>query len=67
MYPMTQGENQMEMETEGAVPAYETPKVVDYGSLRELTAGQATGAHLDATFATGTDSSLLTFSTTIAR
>jgi hypothetical protein len=54
----------VEIDTQGWQPAYEKPTIADYGSLRELTAAQTTGGHLDATFPSGTDNSLLTFSTT---
>ena len=46
-----------------ATPVYEPPTVVDYGTLRELTAGQKTGANLDANFPVGTPHDKLTFST----
>jgi hypothetical protein len=41
---------------------YEKPKVVDYGDLVELTAGQSTGTALDASFPAGTPFADLTFS-----
>lgn len=30
--------------------AYETPRIIDYGTLTEFTAGMHTGHHLDAAF-----------------
>jgi hypothetical protein len=45
-----------------AAPEYEPPTVVDYGTLRELTAGQKTGSNLDAAFPVGTPHEKLTFS-----
>jgi hypothetical protein len=48
--------------TESAPGAYEPPRVVDYGSLVELTAGQIDGNYLDADFPEGTPKSDLTFS-----
>jgi hypothetical protein len=42
---------------------YQSPTVVDYGELTELTAGATTGTSLDATFPSGTPFSDLTFST----
>jgi len=33
---------------------YESPEIVDYGNLVELTAGQAGGHELDSAFHTGT-------------
>jgi hypothetical protein len=41
---------------------YESPEVVDYGDLVELTAAGADGDCLDADFAAGTKSGSLTFS-----
>lgn len=41
---------------------YETPLVVDYGSLAELTAGNADGNFLDRSFPVGTPKRDLTFS-----
>lgn len=41
---------------------YESPEVVDYGDLVELTAGQSTGDYLDAAFPVGTFKGDLTFS-----
>jgi hypothetical protein len=43
-------------------PSFEVPKVVDYGDLKEITAGQSAGSRLDATFPVGTPVSGLTFS-----
>jgi hypothetical protein len=43
-------------------PTFEPPKVVDYGDLAEITAGQTAGSRLDATFPVGTPTSGLTFS-----
>ncbi|MCP9485216.1 MAG: lasso RiPP family leader peptide-containing protein [Gaiellaceae bacterium MAG52_C11] len=43
---------------------YETPDVVDYGDLVELTAGTQNGDFLDAAFPAGTPKSDLTFSST---
>lgn len=42
--------------------SFEAPKVVDYGDLAKITAGQATGQVTDATFPAGTPASSLTFS-----
>jgi hypothetical protein len=50
--------------TQGQESVYERPTIVDYGSLRELTAAQVTGAHTDANFPSGTPQDQLTFSTT---
>ena len=41
---------------------YETPQVVDYGELAELTAGQADGDFTDADFPANTSKRDLTFS-----
>src|SRR2546429_2763039 len=41
---------------------YQAPEIVDYGDLAELTAGLATGTHIDAAFPSGTPFSQLTFS-----
>ena len=41
---------------------YETPKIEDYGDLKDLTAGARTGNFLDATFPVGTPFSQVTFS-----
>jgi hypothetical protein len=41
---------------------YQKPSVSDYGTLQELTAGTATGEHLDAEFPAGTPRGSLTFS-----
>lgn len=41
---------------------YTPPKLVDLGSVRELTLGHATGLYLDANFPAGTPFSDLTFS-----
>jgi hypothetical protein len=43
-------------------PPYEPPSVVDYGTLQEVTAGNATGVHLDRAFPAGTPKDDLTFS-----
>jgi hypothetical protein len=43
-------------------PAFEVPKVVDYGDLAQITAGQNSGSRLDATFPSGTPIPSLTFS-----
>jgi hypothetical protein len=45
-------------------PEYEAPAVVDYGDLRDLTAGTNTGNYTDQMFPAGTDRGSLTFSTT---
>ena len=42
--------------------AYEAPKVVDYGSLAALTAGQTNGDTTDRNFPANTPKSELTFS-----
>jgi hypothetical protein len=44
--------------------AYEAPVVVDYGDLRDLTAGSSTGDFTDQAFPAGTPFKTLTFSTT---
>jgi hypothetical protein len=41
---------------------YEVPKVKDYGTLVQLTAGQTNGNFTDAAFPAGTPKSDLTFS-----
>lgn len=41
---------------------YETPELIDAGLFEEITEGGAAGTVLDATFATGTPVSELTFS-----
>lgn len=52
------------MKIEELEPAsYESPRVVDYGDLVELTAGDQTGDCTDAAFPAGTNKSDLTFST----
>lgn len=51
------------MDIETDAPTYEAPTVVDYGSLRELTAGQSQGTNLDASFPINTPFKDLTFST----
>jgi hypothetical protein len=43
------------------VATYEPPKVLDFGSLEEVTAGAATGNFLDRTFEVGTHVDDLTF------
>jgi hypothetical protein len=43
-------------------PTFELPKVVDYGDLAQITAGQTSGSRLDATFPNGTPIPSLTFS-----
>lgn len=40
---------------------YETPSIIQLGSLAELTQGQTVGDFLDATFPIGTPNSELTF------
>jgi hypothetical protein len=45
-----------------AVNGYEKPKVVDYGTLAQLTAGNKNGNFLDATFPVHTPKNKLTFS-----
>jgi hypothetical protein len=42
--------------------SYETPKIVDFGTLAELTAGQADGNFTDHYFPANTPKPLLTFS-----
>ena len=42
--------------------SYETPKVVDYGALVDLTAGQSNGDFTDRAFPTNTPKKDLTFS-----
>jgi hypothetical protein len=42
--------------------AYEAPKVTDYGSLTDITAGQVTGGRTDRTFPVGTPVGTITFS-----
>jgi hypothetical protein len=56
------GDKQVEIETKEDISEYEAPTVVDYGSLRELTAGQSHGTKLDASFPSGTAFADLTFS-----
>ena len=51
----------MDNETKDA-PAYEAPKIVDYGSLRELTTATNAGTFVDHTLQTG-DSILNSLST----
>jgi hypothetical protein len=41
---------------------YEEPKIVDYGSLQDLTAALSSGAFTDASFPSHTPQSLITFS-----
>jgi hypothetical protein len=41
---------------------YESPRVVDYGDLTELTAGDSDGENTDAAFPVNTPKRLLTFS-----
>jgi hypothetical protein len=43
-------------------PEYESPRVVDYGDLMQLTAGDADGESTDAAFPINTPKRLLTFS-----
>jgi hypothetical protein len=43
-------------------PEYESPRVVDYGDLTELTAGDSDGDNTDAAFPVNTPKRLLTFS-----
>jgi len=42
--------------------AYDAPSVVEYGTLQAITAGSATGNHLDQDFPDGTPVGDLTFS-----
>ena len=42
--------------------AYEAPRVVDYGTLTDVTAANTTGEFLDADFPAGTPKGDLTFS-----
>jgi hypothetical protein len=51
----------MEQE-QNQVAEYESPTVVDYGDLVELTAGGVSGGCLDADFSAGTPYGRLTFS-----
>ena len=51
----------MEIETQGP-PVYEPPAIVDFGLLRDLTAAQSVGSHLDAGFPDQTPNEQLTFS-----
>jgi hypothetical protein len=44
------------------IPEYESPTVVDYGDLVELTAAGTEGGCLDADFAAGAERGKLTFS-----
>jgi hypothetical protein len=53
----------VDINTEKESAEYEAPIVVDYGSLRELTAGLNHGTALDASFPAHTQLSDLTFST----
>jgi hypothetical protein len=50
--------------TESTAPAsaYEAPKITDYGSLTEITAGQVAGGRTDRVFPVGTPAGSLTFS-----
>jgi hypothetical protein len=41
---------------------YETPTIVEIGTLTAMTLGNKTGSALDATFPSGTSSNKLTFS-----
>lgn len=50
------------MEHENQVAEYESPTVVDYGDLVELTAAGTDGACLDADFSAGSPRGKLTFS-----
>lgn len=50
------------MEDKSTQVEYEQPEIADYGDLRDLTAGQHTGAALDASFPAGTPYGSLTFS-----
>ena len=56
--PYRKGEDMEKIET----TEYETPRIEDHGDLTELTAGEATGSHLDASFPAGTPYGELTFS-----
>ena len=51
----------MEKSTQAA-PEYEAPKVEDYGDLKDLTAGNKSGAFTDAAFPPHTPKNKLTFS-----
>ena len=53
---------EMKTEQETKAPEYESPQVVDYGDLTELTAGSSTGDFTDAAFPVGTPFRNLTFS-----
>lgn len=44
------------------VPEYEKPRISDYGDLKDLTAGELTGADLDKAFPSGTPKGDLRFS-----
>jgi hypothetical protein len=50
------------MEKQEETSPYEPPRVVDYGDLVELTAGDANGENLDATYPLGTPRGKLGFS-----
>jgi hypothetical protein len=50
------------MEKTEEITPYEPPRVVDYGDLVELTAGEAIGEFLDATYPAGTPRGKLGFS-----
>jgi hypothetical protein len=45
-----------------ATPAYEAPRVADYGDIVELTAGASDGCYLDSDFPSGTMKTQLGFS-----
>jgi hypothetical protein len=49
-------------DTKNVAPEYEQPKIVDYGDLVELTAGNNDGESLDASFPIATPKRQLTFS-----
>ena len=49
-------------DTKEGTSEYEAPRVVDYGDLVELTAGQSDGENLDAAFPALTPKRNLTFS-----
>jgi hypothetical protein len=52
----------MEQHKDQPAREYEEPKIVDYGSLKDLTAALAGGAFTDANFPSHTPTSQLTFS-----
>ena len=53
---------EFEMKRHAAKAKYETPALVQHGSIETLTQGGSVGTALDASFPTGTPFSSLTFS-----